>query len=441
MSEHISVILDKVLERLDSAEPLESILADYPTQRDELVSLLAVVRELSPLRQVPLPSEPEAGLAAFLEEARALAPGATSRRGRWRWLDERLVALRSISYSRTWVAARAATFLVLLFVLVSGALSLSANSLPGDWLYPVKLASEEARLSLTVSQSARAEYHLQRAQNRAEELQRLVRAGRPVDERTLARLEGALEASLLAAASADQGQIPRLLFAIEQVSAKQAALLELAQATAVNSRTRQLLGQARADLIQAQSLAHVGRANVYTFRLNASLGALQLGAAPSLLETEALPATLSPTPTLYQVDETRTCTPTATSTARPTATSTARPTGTHTPTTWPSDTPAPSLTPTTTRTLEPPTDTATIVPPTATATLAPTAPPTNTPQPPEPTSTPQPPEPTSTPQPPEPTGTPQPPEPTGTHQPPGLTNTPQPPGQDKTPKPTKTPKP
>jgi hypothetical protein len=423
MSEHISVILDKVLERLDAAEPLESILVDYPAQRDELVSLLAVVRELSPLHKIPPPIEPEVGLAAFLDEARALAPEAASWRGRWRWLDERLVAL-GISYSRTWVAARAATFLVLLFVLVGGALSLSANSLPGDWLYPVKLVGEEARLSLTWSQSARAEYHLQQAQNRVEEIQRLVQAGRPVDEHTLARLEEALEASLLAAASADQGQTPQILFAIERVSAEQAALLGLVQAATVNSRTYKLLDQARANLIQAQSLAQVGRANVYAFRLNASLGALQLGASPSLLETEPPPVTLSPTPTLYQVDETKTYTPTATPTARPT--------GTHTPTAWPSDTPAPSLAPTPTHTPEPPTATATFVPPTATRTLTSTAAPTDTPWPPEPTNTPQPPEPTST---------PQPPEPTSTHQPPGLTNTPQPPGQDKTPKPTKTPKP
>jgi len=332
--------------------------------------------------------------------------------------------------------------LVLLFVLVGGTLGLSANSLPGDWLYPVKLVGEEARLSMIWSQSARAEYHLQRAQNRSEEIQRLVRAGRSLDERTLARLEETLESSLLAAASADQSQTPRLLFAIEQVSAKQAALLGLVQATAINSRTYQLLDQARINLLQAQSLARAGRANVYAFRLNASLGALQLGASPSLLGLELPLATLSPTPTLYQVDETRTSTPTVVSTARPT--------GTHTPTIWPSDTPMPSLTPTLAHTLQTPTATATFAPtaatatlaqptatatlaqptatatlaqPTATATLAPTAPPTNTLQPPEPTSTPQPPEPTST------------------HQPPGLTNTPQPPGQDKTPKPTKTPKP
>jgi hypothetical protein len=432
--------LDKVLERLDTAEPLESILADYPSQRDELISLLAVVRELSSLHKVPPLLEPEAGLAAFLDEARVLAPEAASRRSRWHWLDEWLVALRSLSDSRMWATARAVTFLALLFVLVGGTLGLSANSLPGDWLYPVKLVGEEARLSLTFSQSARAEYHLQRARNRAEEVQRLVRAGRPVDEQLLARLEGALESSLLAAASADQSETSRLLFAIEQASAEQVALLEVVQVVAANSRTYQLLDQARASLAQAQSLAQMGRANVYAFRLNARLGMFQLGAPSLLLETEPPSATLSPTVTIVtpsgegSVDEARTFTPTATSTTRPTLT--------HTPTARPSDTPAPSATPKPSNTPEPPTATVTLALPTATGTFTPTAAaPTNTLQPPEQTNTPQPLEHTNTPQPPEQTNTPQPPGQTNTPQPPGQTKTPQPPGQTKPPKPTKTPKP
>jgi hypothetical protein len=471
MNEHVSTILDQVLARLEAGEPLEVVLADYPSQREQLMPLLLVVRQLSSLRAVPAPTESEARLAAFLEETQAWR-SETPTPSRWR--SHWLAAFRQLRWSpQTRPALGMAISLLVLFVLMGGAITLAAGSLPGDWLYPVKLAGEEVRLALLSGQAARAEYHLLRAQTRAEEVRRLVREGRPVDETTLTRLNQSLEASLLAAASARPEEIPSLLSAIEEMAAEQVALLDAVEASAATARTYQLLLLARSSLAWIESLARAGRADVHAFRLNATLGAFQ-SEWPSPLSPEAnLPtATLSPTPTERLPDRPlASVTPTQGGaddagerpTASPTATATARPTATPTPTASvePSPTPTPSFMPRPSDTPEPPAVTTTSTPspppltntepapptrtpepPAATATSVPTSPPpTNTPAPPPPTNTPAPPPPTNTPLPPPtntpappPTHTPEPPAPTNTHQPPGLTNTPQPPGQTKTPK-------
>ncbi|MGD9100242.1 MAG: DUF5667 domain-containing protein [Anaerolineae bacterium] len=466
MNEHVSVVLDKALARLEAGEPLEAVLADYPSQRDQLMPLLLVARQLSSLRAMPPPTRSEAGLAAFLEDAQAWRSGMPPRR---RWRGNWLAVFRQLRWSpQTRLALGMVVSLLVLFVLVGSTVVLSADSLPGDWLYPVKLAGEEARLVLISGQAARAEYHLLRARTRAEEVRRLVQEGRSVDEITLTRLNQSLEASLLAAASARPEEVPLLLAAIEEMAAEQLAMLSAAETTAITARTYQLLLLARSSLIRIESLARAGRADVHTFRLNATLGVFQSEwLPPSSLETDLPTVTVTPTPTERLPDSPlASVTPTRGGagdagerpTASPTATVTARPTATPTPTASvePSPTPTPSLTPRPSHTPAPPTATATSTPspapltntepapptrtpepPTATATAVPTSPPpTNTPAPPPPTNTPAPPPPTNTSAPPPPTNTPAPP-PTHTPAPPGQTKTPQPPGQTKTPKPPK----
>ena len=410
MSGHLSTILDKALARLEAGESVGMILADYPSHSEELAPLLEAAQDLALLRDVPTPAEPDVGLAAFLDEAGALRSELESRRPLWRRLTKWLAAFSNLGqYPGARLAAGSLVALILLFGLIGGTISLAADSLPGDWLYPIKLTGEEIRLTFTLDQGARAEYHLTRAKTRAEEILQLARAGRPIDEVMLERMDRSLEASLLAVASADLGEMPRLLLAIEEAANEHAALLAVASTAVTDGRVRHLLVQAQLGLTQAGSLAQAGRANVHTFHLNARLGVLRVG-RPSPASSEiGLP--------------TATGTPMHSSDAQPagqTATATTRPMGTLAPsgTATSSPTSSPSCTP---------------VSPTPTNTQPPT--PTNT-QPPAPTNT-QVPAPTSTPQPPAPTDAPQPPGLTNTPQPPGLTNTPQPPGQTKAPKPTK----
>ena len=282
MSELFSTILDRALVNLRAGKSIESILADHPSRRDELAPLLLAAQELSTLRPKLPPATPEAGLAAFLEHARNLRAEAEPEPSLWHRLAERFKASRELWwYPQTRLVAGAAVALVLLLTLMGSAITLAATSLPGDWLYPAKLAGEEIRLSLTSDQISLANNRLARAETRAQEIERLAQAGRPIDEAALVRLDHSLEAVLLTTAAADPGAISQLLADIEGTTAEMTALLAAVEAIAddANQRQTQMLERARLSLLQAQQLAGSARVDVYAFRLSAMLGTFQIGSS------------------------------------------------------------------------------------------------------------------------------------------------------------------
>lgn len=282
MSEHLSGILDKALARLEAGERVEDILADHPSQRDDLSQLLMAAQGLSLLRAAPrTPSE--AGLATFLDQARAVQAEAARTHHRWKWLAGRLDTFKDLCWEpRTRLVVGPLLAFVMLLALMAGMIALAADSLPGDLLYPVKLTAEELRLSFSADVSDRIQRHLSRARARSEEIQRLSEAGRPISEVTLLRMRASLEATLLAAASADVKDAPSLLAAAREVAARQEALLFQLEATAANAQQRRLIGQARLILSQTVSLARAGQSNPYGFHLDAKSGFPQLGSASPL---------------------------------------------------------------------------------------------------------------------------------------------------------------
>ncbi len=92
-----------------------------------------------------------------------------------------------------------AVAMLLLFGLVFGAGHAVAASLPGELLYNLKLAAEQVRMDLTIDPQARAELRLELAEQRLDEITRLVERGlapgAPVVDRTTKQLDAALEAA------------------------------------------------------------------------------------------------------------------------------------------------------------------------------------------------------------------------------------------------------
>jgi len=278
MNQHPSTLLDKALIRLEGGERLHSILADYPDQADELASLLATVRQVQWLKPVPPPPQAEVGLATFLDQAQAMRAAPPPPSSLWRRLRVRWAAFRhSGLYPKVRLAWGGLAALLLLLGLLGSAITLAADSLPGDPLYPLKLAGEEIRLSLTRSETARAEYQLTRAQIRVVEMCRLAEKGHPVDQTSLTRLDQALETSLLIAASISPDQASHLLIAIEQTTASQLDRLASVEKMTLSRDTRQQLSQAGYSLHQTLALAQQGQIDWHTFRLNATLGLFQVG--------------------------------------------------------------------------------------------------------------------------------------------------------------------
>lgn len=90
---------------------------------------------------------------------------------------------------------------LLLVVIVTGSSTAvvyaSQGSLPGDNLYPVKTATERARLVLTFTPVRKAEYHLGLAQTRLKEVLSLAQAGRQIDAYTIEAIADQVDAALI----------------------------------------------------------------------------------------------------------------------------------------------------------------------------------------------------------------------------------------------------
>jgi hypothetical protein len=155
--------LNECLEQLHSSVPIERILANYPAQAAELAPLLEAA---ALLQQTPadLPALSEAqsrSRASFLSEAARLNP--TPRRKRFRL---------SLPFRLTGSIILVSGFLLAITGLAS------ANSLPGEQLYPLKLAIEQAQIGLTANPISRLQMQQAFEQQRSGEVSSLIQQGR-----------------------------------------------------------------------------------------------------------------------------------------------------------------------------------------------------------------------------------------------------------------------
>jgi hypothetical protein len=149
--------LDAGLEALRAGDgDLSALLAQHPASADELAPLLALAGALDELPGVPAPST---AFRRQLFAELAVAPEPSS-------LRARRVAAGGL-FARLWrnTAFAAAMAAVVVMFLAFGASYASANSLPGQPLYPVKRALEIARL-WALSGEAELSWRLDLAQRR-----------------------------------------------------------------------------------------------------------------------------------------------------------------------------------------------------------------------------------------------------------------------------------
>jgi hypothetical protein len=440
----IERLLAQCLNDIEQGDSVQECLARYPERREELEPLLVAAQRVRRAASVaPSASFRQGARARMLKMIESRATPEESRAPSEReGLLDRLglnlglpVVVRRLSLP----ALATITVIVLLGMMSIGVAYASAESLPGDSLYPVKLAGERLRLALAPGDVAEARLHLRLAGERLRESARLSEMGR---EDKVEMLMGSYVEEVEAAGRILQSQ---------QAQGE--------DVTQLSKRLLESLAQQQVVLSEVEGAVSKGTQPAVERAMSASRAAEREAMATMDEEPPASPAT-EPTST-PTATRTPTATPTPSETVRPSRTP--APTHTHTPTgtaepgerLGPTDPPGRTKTPQPpgqTNTPQPPGQTNTPQPPGQTKTPQPSGrtktpqPPgrTNTPQPPGQANTPQPPGQTNTPQPPGQTNTPQPPGQTNTPQPPGRTNTPQPPGQTNTPQPpgrTKTPQP
>ena len=397
----IESILAECLDELDRGVSVEACLERHPEQREELEPLLRAAQRVRSTPQV----RPSASFRQGARERMILqirhreSIREREKESKRPTIFERLWPDLRLSRAVTRFAVPVMAAMVIIFLLGAmgvGAVYASSESLPGESLYPVKLAGERIRLALALSESRAARLHMRFASERLEEAAALI-AGR-----------GARDIEPLMRRYAEQVEAASGLVQRQRARGEDVGSLS-SDLEGQLDRQQAVLGRVQEETPQ-EARAAVERA---------------LAASRKARDQVLDPGTPEPSPTTKP-----TSAPTATDTLEPTATLT--PTDTREPEQRrkATETPMPE------RTWTPETSWQTRSPQAPGRTMTPWPPgQTMTPWPPGRTMTPQPPGWTITPQPPGQTKTPQPPGQTITPQPPGRTMTPQPPGQTMTPQP------
>jgi hypothetical protein len=150
-------------------------------------------------------------------------------------------------------------------VLGGGAIWAAKDSLPGDLLYPVKLAAEDVRLALASAPGGQVDLALQFVEERTGEVGALVATGRQVPDGAIARMERHIERVLTQTAWATDEEITGLLMQIGERTRTQAQILEKLRSTVPGS-ARAGLERAVTVCRQAAQAAEDGLDDPQTFR-------------------------------------------------------------------------------------------------------------------------------------------------------------------------------
>jgi hypothetical protein len=171
----------------------------------------------------PDPARQAAALNDFLAQARqlrqqqAVSPGAVMRLRGWRhhlWPEKESIVMTAL--------AKALVVLVVASGLVTGTALAADSSQPGDALYPVDLAMEQAQLRITTRTQNRAQLQVKLADERAEELIGLAEDGETPDEESVNRLQNQLHLALSTATQLQQQQRTQLLTQLQDKAGQQA---------------------------------------------------------------------------------------------------------------------------------------------------------------------------------------------------------------------------
>jgi hypothetical protein len=166
MDKQMERILDICIEKLKGGIPLDEILEEYPEYREELKDLLTIAKGIE---NIPLPPVRDEAVASCLVKVLDVLqlqkkPVWRARRPRLQW--SRFFYLPSPAW------AKALAFVLIVFLISWGAVSLSAGSIPGNLLYPVKLMGENIRFYSTIDPEEKAELRLTYSEVRMQELVR-----------------------------------------------------------------------------------------------------------------------------------------------------------------------------------------------------------------------------------------------------------------------------
>jgi len=216
MSKDIETILDLCLDKLKEGKSIEYCLNLYPELAAELEPLLHLTKDLE---GVPKP-EPrkEAINLALIKMGEAIAAEREKKT-----VIEKLFP-RPFMFRPAF--ARALTFVLILVIAVWSMGFFSSRRIPGHLLYPLKLATERVKFTLTRSSEGKVELRLTLADRRLEELVRTVERTGSLDESLVRNLLKEAELALDEAEPMDKEQFELFLTKLNYITEYQQTVLE-----------------------------------------------------------------------------------------------------------------------------------------------------------------------------------------------------------------------
>jgi hypothetical protein len=180
MNKKIEDILDRLLAEVAAGRSVEDCLSDHPEHADALRPLLQLAENIGGL---PIPEPDSTSVQAVIRKVQAAR------------LEPHRFSLGEV-FKLGIVPARILAVLFFVFLFEVTTVSLSAKSLPGHVLYPVKRFAEEVQHFLTVDSEGRATIHIVLADRRTYEFACLPRADIKVNELLLAEMLQEIERAL-----------------------------------------------------------------------------------------------------------------------------------------------------------------------------------------------------------------------------------------------------
>ena len=216
----ITEALDQTFECLEHGETVDECLAHHPNLSDELSSLVEMRSQLKALPPVQrLPAEI---ISAHKQQFLAAASQYRRQGKHITWLQR--LSSRTLSQTlrpplKAWPAlARVTLAVVFAFCIAAGLYSTAQASTPDTPLYGLKMAIEDARLSLTTDPAQHASLALTFAAERVREMMQTSSQGQAVPESVLTRFQIQLRVALQDATNADEPNRQRILAEINDVT-------------------------------------------------------------------------------------------------------------------------------------------------------------------------------------------------------------------------------
>ena len=159
MAKKFKDIFNECIDAMLQGESLEDCLLRYPEQAEELGPLLRIVEDT---REASHTIEPRPDFKAQLRYQVQAQVADRNRRTKDKYM--------TVGWLPRWATMTVISLLILLFA-AGSVYAISADTVPGDLLYPVKRAGEEVQLFFTFSSDGKAELHAMLASRRVEEIE------------------------------------------------------------------------------------------------------------------------------------------------------------------------------------------------------------------------------------------------------------------------------